>query len=108
VPALYAIIGSGGKQEKVSKGDIVELEKIDAEKGKKIKLTEVLLVNTGKEVKIGTPLVKKAVVNATVLAQDKGKKVIVFKKKRRKQYKRKRGHRQLLTRVRIDEIGMPQ
>lgn len=105
---LYAIIGSGGKQEKVSEGDIIALEKIDAEEGKKIKLTDVLLVNTGKEVKIGTPLVKEAVVNATVLAQNKGKKVIVFKKKRRKQYKRKRGHRQLLTSVRIDGIALPK
>jgi large subunit ribosomal protein L21 len=104
VPALYAIIDSGGKQYKVCEGDFIELERMEAEEGKTVDISQVLLVNTGKEVKIGTPLVEKAVVKATVMAQHKAKKVIVFKKKRRKQYKKKRGHRQHLTRVRIDKI----
>ena len=101
---MYAIIDTGGKQYKVCEGDFVELEKLDTEEGQTVDISQVLLVNTGKEVKIGTPHVEKALVKATVMAQHKGKKVIVFKKKRRKQYKKKRGHRQHLTRVRIDKI----
>ena len=101
---MYAIISSGGKQFRVEEGETIQLERLDAQPGDKIELDQVLFVKTDDGVKVGNPLVPDAKVSATILAEGKGRKVIVFKKKRRKQYRRKTGHRQLFTEVLVDSI----
>ena len=101
---MYAVIKTGGKQYRVSPGDSVEVEKLPYEVGEQIELDQVLLVANGSGAKIGQPLVEGAKVKATVTRQVKGRKVIVFKYHSSKRYRRKRGHRQHYTRLRIDEI----
>jgi large subunit ribosomal protein L21 len=101
---MFAVIKTGGKQYRVQKGDVLEVEKLDLEEGKKVTFEEVLLVEDNGNTLVGTPLVDKARVLAVIVESFKGEKVIVFKKKRRKQYKKKRGHRQELTKVKIEDI----
>lgn len=101
---MFAVIKTGGKQYRVQLGDVLEIEKLDIEAGKKVNFDEVLLVENNGETLIGTPYVEKAQVKAVVLEIFKDQKVIIFKKKRRKQYKKKTGHRQQLTRIKIEEI----
>ncbi len=101
---MFAVIKTGGKQYRVQQGDVLEIEKLDIEAGKKVTFDEVLLVENNDETLIGTPYLDRVQVKAVVLESFKDQKVIVFKKKRRKQYKRKTGHRQQLTRVKIEEI----
>ncbi|MDH3699758.1 MAG: 50S ribosomal protein L21 [Alphaproteobacteria bacterium] len=101
---MYAVIKTGGKQYKVAKDDVIAVEKLDAENGASVELTEVLLVGNGKDQTTGTPLVDGATVAAEVVTQTRGKKILVFKKKRRKDYRRTRGHRQLVTMLRITDI----
>jgi len=100
---MYAVIKHGGKQYKVKVGDILELDRIDAEPKSTIEINEVLLVK-GDETKIGTPTVENAKVIAEVINNARGKKVIIFKKRRRKDSKKKRGFRRDFTRVKIKEI----
>jgi large subunit ribosomal protein L21 len=100
---MYAVIKHGGKQYKVKVGDILELDRIDAEPKSDIEINEVLLVK-GDDTKIGTPLVDGAKVVAEVINHARGKKVIIFKKRRRKDSKKKRGFRRDFTRVKIKEI----
>ena len=95
---MYAIIATGGKQYKVSEGDVIKVEKLDAEVGAKVTFDNVLLVG-GDTVKVGTPTVE-----ASVVSEGKGKKVIVYKYKRKTGYHKKNGHRQLFTQVKIDSI----
>ena len=107
---MYAVIKTGGKQYRVSKDDILEVEKLDAAIGASVTLDHVLLVGSdgsdGSDgsAKIGTPTVSGASVKATVLNQKKDDKIIVFKKKRRQNYRRKNGHRQNLTVLKITDI----
>ncbi len=101
---MYAVVKTGGKQYRVSKDDVIIVEKLSADAGAAIELDEVLILDNGKETVVGKPLVDGARVAATVLDQTRGEKIIVFKKKRRKDYKRKKGHRQDLTVLRITEI----
>ena len=101
---MYAVIETGGKQYRVQKGDLVRVEKLTAASGDKITFP-VLLVANGTNVKVGKPTVASAAVVATVQGNEKGKKLIVFKYRRRKGYRRKNGHRQEYTAVRIDEIN---
>lgn len=101
---MFAVIQTGGKQYKVAENDVIIIEKLDAEAGKTISFDEVLMHGKGGDVKVGEPLVKGASVTGEVLEQRKGDKVIVFKKKRRQNYRRKQGHRQLETVVRITGI----
>ena len=100
---MYAIIATGGKQYKVSEGDVIKVEKLDAEVGAKITFDHVLLVG-GNTVKVGTPNVDCAKVEASVVSEGKDKKVIVYKYKRKTGYHKKNGHRQLFTQVKIDNI----
>jgi large subunit ribosomal protein L21 len=100
----YAVIATGGKQHRVNVGDEIRVEKIEAEAGSKVTFDEVLAVQTKDGLQIGRPVVKGAKVVARVVAQIKAKKIIVFKKKRRKQYRRTRGHRQQLSSVVVEEI----
>ena len=101
---MYAIVEVGGNQFKVAKDDVVLTQKIVGEEGNQIELEKVLLTSDGKDIKVGNPIVKGAKVKATVIGNERGKKVIVFKKKRRKGYKVKNGHRQDFTRLKIDDI----
>ena len=101
---MYAIIKTGGKQYKVAANDVIKVEKIAAQAGDTVKPEEVLMVAGDGAPKVGAPLVKGASVTAEVLEQAKGDKVIVFKKKRRHNYRRKNGHRQNLTVLRIKDI----
>ena len=101
---MFAVIRTGGKQYRVQKGDILQVEKLDTKQGKTVVFDEILLIQDGKKILVGTPLVAKAQVKAEVIETFKDDKVIIFKKKRRKQYKKKTGHRQVLTRVKIEEI----
>lgn len=101
---MFAVVKTGGKQYKVSSGDVIKVEKLEGEAGGKIKLDEVLFVGGEKTAKVGTPTVKGASVEAEIIAQDRGPKIIVFKKKRRQNYRRKKGHRQDLTVLRIKDI----
>lgn len=101
---MYAIVKTGGKQLKVSAGDIVKVEKLLANNGETVSLDQVLLVAEGASVTVGTPTIQGAAVKATVLEQAKADKVIIFKKRRRQGYRRKQGHRQPLTVLQITEI----
>ena len=101
---MYAVIHTGGKQYRVAKNDVIEVEKLPGEAGETIDLGEVLMLGDGPEATIGAPLVDGARVRATILEQMRGPKIIVFKKKRRKNYRRKKGHRQDLTVLRITDI----
>ena len=101
---MYAVLKTGGKQYRVSPGDSIDVEKLPNEVGEQIELDQVLLVANGSGAKIGRPLVKGAKVKATVTRQGKGRKVIIFKYRPSKRYRRRVGHRQHFTRLRIDEI----
>jgi len=102
---MFAVIKTGGKQYKVAKDDVIEVEKLDAAAGKSVELKDVLMLGEGGKVEIGQPLVKGASVKAEVVKQTRGEKVIVFKKRRRKNYRRKKGHRQDLTVLKITAIA---
>jgi len=101
---MFAVIKTGGKQYKVQEGDVLNVEKLNMEKEKKVTFDKVLLVEDEGKTLIGTPFVENALVRAEVIENFKDKKVLVFKKKRRKQYRKTRGHRQELTRIKIEEI----
>jgi len=101
---MYAVVKTGGKQYRVSPGDSIDVEKLPHEVGEQVELDEVLLVANGSGTQIGRPLVEGAKVKATVTRQAKGRKVIIFKIRSSKRYRRRKGHRQHFTRLRIDEI----
>lgn len=98
---MYAVIETGGKQYRVAPGETVDVETLEAKVGDTITLSRVLMVQSEKGVRIGTPVLENTVVTAKVLAQSRQDKVIVFKKKRRKNYRRTKGHRQHYTRLQI-------
>ncbi|RLC97629.1 MAG: 50S ribosomal protein L21 [Chloroflexota bacterium] len=101
----YAIVVSGGKQYKVVPGEILQVDKLPIETGKKVVLNEVLFISDGKKkVTIGTPVIKGAKVETTVTGQIKGPKILVFKYKPRVHYRKRQGHRQLYTLLQIDKI----
>lgn len=103
---MFAVIKTGGKQYRVKEGDVLCVEKLNGDEGQKIFFSQVLLIEDGKNTLIGTPYVENARVSAEIIENFKDKKVIVFKKKRRKQFRRKRGHRQELTRIKIEEVAL--
>ena len=100
---MYAIIATGGKQYKVSEGDVIKVEKLDAEAGNTVTFDQVIAVSDG-DLKVGDA-VAQATVSATVMEQGRGKKVIVYKYKRKTGYHKKNGHRQAYTQVKIDKIN---
>ncbi len=100
---MYAIIATGGKQYKVAEGDIIKVEKLDAEAGNTVTFDQVIAISDG-SLKVGAD-VEKATVSATVMEQGRGKKVIVYKYKRKTGYHKKNGHRQAYTQVKIDKIN---
>jgi large subunit ribosomal protein L21 len=101
---MYAVIKTGGKQYRVAQGDRLRVEKLAGNVGDTVSLGEVLLVGQGDGVKVGAPLVSGAKVDAKIIAQDRGKKIIIFKFRRRKNYRRKTGHRQPFTALEITGI----
>ena len=101
---MYAVIKSGGKQYKVSPGDVVRIEKLEEAAGATVEFGEVLALNNDQKLVVGSPLVANASVSGTVVETGKAKKVLIFKYKRKKQYKVFRGHRQRFTAVKIDAI----
>jgi len=103
---MYAIVRTGGKQYQVACGDRVRVEKLEGNVGDSLALDDVLMVVDGEEIKVGRPALENVKVTATIAEQGKGKKVIIFKKKRRKGYRLKKGHRQAFTALRIDEISI--
>jgi large subunit ribosomal protein L21 len=101
---MFAVIQTGGKQYRVAEGDRLRVEKLAGDVGAKITFDKVLLVG-GESVKVGTPLVSGAKVSAEIVAQDRAKKIIVFKFRRRKNYRRKQGHRQPFTELKITGVS---
>ncbi|MCK6450722.1 MAG: 50S ribosomal protein L21 [Alphaproteobacteria bacterium] len=102
---MFAVIKTGGKQYKVAKDDVIEVEKLPGAAGASVDLTEVLMLSDGGKVETGSPLLAGAKVSAEVVEQTRGDKIIVFKKRRRKNYRRKKGHRQDLTVLKITGIS---
>lgn len=101
---MHAVIKTGGKQYRVSEGDVLKIEKLPGEVGADIEFAEVLAVGEGEGIKIGAPIVEGARVVGEILEQGKHKKVIIFRKSKRKGFTKKQGHRQLFTSVKIREI----
>lgn len=101
---MYAVIQTGGKQYKVAKNDVIFVEKLDGDAGAEVTFDKVMLIGDGDGRTVGKPFISGAAVTATVLEQARGPKLIVFKKKRRQNYRRKRGHRQAVSVVRITNI----
>ncbi|MBR1802956.1 MAG: 50S ribosomal protein L21 [Clostridia bacterium] len=104
---MYAIIESCGKQYKVTEGDVVFFEKLNAEEGKKVTFDNVILVSGDKKVEVGAPYVKGVKVEGKVVSHGKGKKILVYKYKAKKNYRRTQGHRQPYTKVEITKIKLP-
>lgn len=103
---MFAVIKTGGKQYKVAKGDVIDIEKLELNDGDKVEFPEVLLIEDGDKVEVGTPFLEKAKVSGVLVRQTKADKVIAFKKKRRKSSSCKVGHRQRLSVVKIEEITL--
>ena len=103
---MYAVIKTGGKQFKVAEGDTLKVEKLTTEVGKALNLNSVLTLVDGDKVTIGTPIVKGASVDATVISHGKGDKIKIFKMNRRKGYRKSQGHRQTYTEIKIDKIAV--
>ncbi|MEM1140732.1 MAG: 50S ribosomal protein L21 [Pseudomonadota bacterium] len=101
---MFAVIRSGGKQYRVQKDDVIQVEKLDRPAGQSLDIADVVMVGEGDKVAIGTPLVSGALVTAEVVDQTRAPKIKVFKKKRRQNYRRKKGHRQALTVLKITDI----
>ena len=101
---MYAIVQTGGKQYKVEPGDLLKVEKLEGDPGVEVELDKVLAVSDGSALTLGSPFVENAVVRATIVRTARGPKLVVFKKKRRKAYQKKQGHRQYYTLLRIDAI----
>lgn len=102
---MYAIIETGGKQYRVQEGDVLKVEKLNLEEGDKAVFDKVLVIGEGEDVKVGAPYVEGAAVEASVIEQGKAKKIVVFKYKAKKNYRKKQGHRQPFTRLKIEKIG---
>lgn len=101
---MFAIIKTGGKQYKIAENDVLRVEKLEGEAGSKLKISDVLMISDGSKSTVGTPLVSGASVEAEIVTHDRNDKIIVFKKKRRQNYRRKQGHRQHVTVLKILKI----
>ena len=102
---MYAVIKTGGKQYRVQEGDVIRVEKLDVEEGSVVQFSEVLAVSNDEGLKVGSPVVEGASVEGNVLSQGKAKKIIVFKYKPKKNYRKKQGHRQPYTQIQITKIS---
>ncbi len=102
---MYALVKTGGKQYRVAKNDTILVERLAAEEGELVILNDVVMIGNGEKITIGTPLVEGAGVSATVMRQTRGPKIIIFRRKRRKNHRRTQGHRQALTLLKINDIA---
>lgn len=102
---MYAVVETGGKQYRVQEGDVIVVEKLDAEVGSKFVFENVLLLSDGETIKIGTPYVESCNVYGTVVEHGKGDKVIIFKYKSKKDYRKKQGHRQPYTMIKVEKVS---
>lgn len=102
---MYAVVETGGKQYRVSEGDVLFVEKLEGEVGDSVELDKVLLVSNGKDIQVGKPFVDGAKVSASIEEQGKSKKIIVYKFKAKKDYRKKQGHRQPFTKIKISKIN---
>jgi len=103
---MYAVVSTGGKQYKVEEGDVLRVEKLPGDVGSAVAFDKVLMFSDGENAKIGTPTVSEASVTGHIVEQGRGPKIIVFKYKRRKRYRLKKGHRQAYTAIKIDSIAV--
>ena len=101
----YAVIRTGGKQYRVAPGDLVRIERLEGDVGAAVEFSEVLLASDDAAIRVGCPLLEGTKVLGTIVTQDRARQVLIFKKKRRKNYRRRRGHRQSITTVRVTEIA---
>jgi large subunit ribosomal protein L21 len=101
---MYAVVKTGGKQYRIAKDQVILVEKLDVEKGKTVELSDVLMIANNGKIKVGEPFISGAKVTATVVDQTRGEKIIIFKKRRRQNSRRKNGHRQHLTVLKINDI----
>jgi large subunit ribosomal protein L21 len=102
---MYAVFATGGKQYRATTGDILKIEKLDAEKGAKVELDQVLMVGEGEDIKVGSPYLKGGKVTATIVEHGRGEKIKILKFKRRKHHMKRMGHRQDFTRIEITGIA---
>ena len=105
---MIAVVQIGGEQLRVEKGKILTVNRLNEKSGKKISFNDVLLIENNGSIQVGNPKIEKAIVSASILEHFKGEKVIVYKKKRRKGYKVKNGHRQYLTKIKIEDISLKE
>ena len=101
---MFAVIRTGGKQYKVAKDDVIRVEKLEGKAGDKVAIDDVLLVNDGKKSTVGAPVVSGATVTCEIVEQKRDPKIIIFKKKRRQNYRRKLGHKQQITMLKVTDI----
>ncbi|MFQ5882728.1 MAG: 50S ribosomal protein L21 [Candidatus Methylomirabilales bacterium] len=103
---MYAVVETGGKQYRMAPGEVIAVERLPGSVGEVIELSRVLLVGEGEKIQVGSPVVPGAKIRARILGQVRGRKVAVFKFRRREKYRRKTGHRQQLTRLQVEEIAV--
>jgi large subunit ribosomal protein L21 len=101
---MYAVVKTGGKEYRVSKGDLIRVEKLDGKAGDQVELKDILMVSKEGEALVGTPLLANVVIKGEIVQEGKGKKVLTYKMKRRKNYRRFKGHRQTYTYLRVNDI----
>ncbi len=104
---MYAVLRTGGKQYRVAAGDTIKVEKLEGKAGDAVELKDVLLLAEGENVLLGRPLIEGALIKAEILEQDRARKVVIFKYRRRRRYRRKTGHRQPFTALRVVDIVKP-
>ena len=102
---MFAVLKTGGKQYKVAQGDVIQVEKLDGNVGDKVTLDQILMVGEEDKIDVGAPILDGSTVTCEIIDQTKGAKILVFKKKRRKKYRRTNGHRQLITFLKITDIS---
>ena len=103
---MYAVVKSGGKEYRVSKGDLLRVEKLEGKAGDQVEIRDVLMVSDEGKVQVGTPQLVNAVVTGRIVQETKGKKVVTYKMKRRKNYRRTKGHRQTYTYLKVEDISL--
>jgi large subunit ribosomal protein L21 len=103
---MYAVVKTGGKEYRISQGDLIRVEKMEGKVGDQVTMKDILMVSHEGQVQVGNPLLANAVITGEIVQQVRGKKVLVYKMKRRKNYRRTKGHRQTYTYIRVNDISL--
>ncbi|HJX60042.1 MAG TPA: 50S ribosomal protein L21 [Thermodesulfobacteriota bacterium] len=103
---MYAVVKTGGKEYRISQGDLIRVEKMEGKAGDRVTMKDILMVSHEGQVQVGNPLLANAVITGEIVQQVKGKKVLIYKMKRRKNYRRTKGHRQTYTYIRVNDISL--